>query len=169
MTGQVPLWKVKASMSMDRTWAEHSWPCANRIKNESEVAEGSGFQVREWDEEGGTCFSCPFPHPTLPPPNSRCFFLPPHISPLCWSLHSFWGSDSSSFLMYLSLSLLGGSRWPGHPWRRNGPSEGFGPEPLQAGLLSGECDKHVLGSFLNWRPVDIQCCVNYCHITKWFS
>ena len=148
MTGQVLLWKVKASMSMDRTWAEHSWLCANRIKNESEVAEVLGFQVREWDEEGGTCFSCLFPHPTLPPPNSRCFFLPPHTSPLCWSLHCFWGSHSSSPFMYLRLPLLSGSRWPGHPWRRNCPSEGFGLEPLQGRSSKWRMWQTFFGIFL---------------------
>ena len=169
MTGQVLLWKVKASMSMDRTWAEHSWLCANRIKNESEVAEGLGLQAREWDEERGTCLSCLFPHPTLPPPNSRCFFLPP--TPLL-SAGLFIAFEVLTHLHLLCIWAYLSSVDPGGqvtPEGGTAPQRDLDWSHSKTGLLSGECDKHFWGSFLNWCTVDIQCCVNYCHIAKWFS
>lgn len=172
MKGQVLLWKVKASMSMDRTQAEHSWLRASRTKNGAKVAEvlgGIPSMRARWGR--GPLFQLHISPPRLCPlPNSRC--LPCLLTPLPLSVGLVTAFEVLTHLHFLCiwacLSLFGGSRWSGHPWRRNVPPEGFGLEPLQDRVFKWECDKRFLGSFLI-DDIDIQCCANYCHskVIQW--
>lgn len=169
MKGQVLLWKVKASMSMDRTRAEHSWLCASRTKNEPKVAEVSGFQVWEQDEEGGTCFSCIFPHPDSAPSQLQ---MPSCLLTPILSVGLVIAFEVLTHLHFLCIWAYLSSVDPGGQVTPEGgmsPQRDLDWNHSKTGLLSGECDKRFLGSFFNWRIVDIQCCANYCHTAKWFS
>ena len=150
------LWKVKASMSMDRTWAEHSWLCQ---QNQEWARSGRSLRIPSMRARRGRGHQfqlppspprlCPLPNPDA----SSCLLTP------LLSVGLFIAFEVLTYLHFLCIWASLSSVDPGGqvtPEGGTSPQRDLDWDHSKTGLLSRECDKRFLGTFFNWRIVDIQ-------------